>query len=165
MAAIPFAKFKSLTNINLLILAIRLVQFFFAGMEVGLMGYYIKQELDGGDEASSPFCFMLVVGVMTMIMQFVYCFEFYLEHMFLLDLTVATFWIISFFWMLNYLNPLPCGWGAFNPFGSNHCGQSRAVLIIAIVLSVMWYGTAAMGVFNFFKRKKKTRRAEEGEIV
>lgn len=156
-------KLKSLATTNLAVLCLRLVQFFFAGMEVGLMGYFIKNQLAEDKDPSSPYVFVLVVGVFTMITQFVYCFAFYHSYVWLWDVAVGTGWIISFFWLLNAANPIPCDWSAFNPFGSSHCGQVRAVLVIQIVLACLWYLTAACGLWTLFKNKKKLR-AMGGEV-
>lgn len=151
------AKLRSLATVNLAILAIRLIQFFFAGMILGLMGYFIHQELKAGKSATSPYCFVLVVAIVTIITHFVYCFSFYHKLTFLWDLALATGWLISFFWVLNYVQPLPCTWSAFNPFGSDHCAQVRAVLIIQIVISVLWYITGAIGLIYMIRISRKPR--------
>lgn len=149
------AKLRSLATVNLAVLAIRLIQFFFAGMELGLMAYFIQQELSVGDEASSPYCFVLVIAVVNIITHFIYCFSFYHKLTFLWDLAIATGWLISFFWMLNYVQPLSCGWSAFNPFGDDHCSQQRAVLVIQIVISVLWYLTGLIGLVELIKYNRK----------
>lgn len=148
-------KFKSLASTNLAVLALRLVQFFFAGMEVGLMGYFIKDQTSAGKSASSPYCFVTVVGVITMLTQFIYCFNIYHVHLFLWDACLATAWLLSFFWLLNAESPISCSWSAFNPFGSDHCGQIRAVLVIQIVLAVLWYLTALLGLWTLIKARRK----------
>lgn len=157
-----FAKLKSLASTNLFILALRLVQFFFAGMEVGLMGFYIKSEIDVGESASSPFVFVLVIGVVVMMTQFAYCFTFTHPHLYFWDMALATAWIVSFFWLLNFEQPtLNCSWSAFNPFGADHCGQTRAVLIIQIVLGCLWYLTAGIGLFTLFQNSRARKGGEE----
>lgn len=156
-------KLKSLATTNLAVLCLRLVQFFFAGMEVGLMGYFIKNQLEDGKDASSPCVFILVVGVFTMITQFTYCFAFYHSYVWLWDAAIATGWLISFFWYYNFVKPIDCEWKAFNPFGADHCGQIRAVLVIQLVIACLWYLTAALGLWTLFKNKKKAR-AMGGEV-
>jgi hypothetical protein len=149
------AKLRSLATVNLAILAIRLIQFFFAGMVMGLMAFFIQQEIKAGQDASSPYCFVLVVAVVTIITHFIYCFSFYHKLTFLWDLALATGWLISFFWVLNFVQPLPCSWSAFNPFGEDHCSQQRAVLVIQIVISVLWYITGAIGLTSLIRINRK----------
>ncbi|CAN6645834.1 hypothetical protein TRVA0_021S01244 [Trichomonascus vanleenenianus] len=153
----PIAKLKSLATTNLAVLCLRLVQFFFAGVEVGIMGYYIKLQLSNGDKASSPYIFVLVVGVFTMLTQFIYCFNYYHRMTFLWDAAVATGWLLSFFWLLNYVSPLACGWSSFNPFGSDKCGQTRSVLTMEIILAVLWFFTAFLGLLDLFKARRKAK--------
>ena len=152
---------KSLATTNLAILSLRLIQFFFAGVVVGIMGFFIKQQIIVGLLASSPYIFVLVVGVVTMLTQFIYCFSVRLLLAFAWDGALATGWLISFFWLLNFVQPLPCGWNAFNPFGSSQCGQTRSVLVIQIVLAILWYLTAVVGLFDYVKASRAKKPASK----
>jgi hypothetical protein len=145
------ARLRSLATTNLAVLVLRLIQFFFAGMEVGIIAYWIKTQRANGLDASSPYVFTLVVGVGTMLTQFLYCFDRTHRLLCLWDVCIGVAWILSFFWLLNFVSPLSCAWSAFNPFGTDHCGQVRAVLVIQIVLCVLWLLTALIGLVGLFR--------------
>lgn len=148
-------KLTALASTNLFVLAIRLVQFFFAGVVLGVMAYYIDTQLAAKTDASSPYIFALVVAAFSMFTQFAYCFSYQHKLFFLWDLFIGVFWILSFFWLLNFVSgSLTCGWGAFNPFGADKCAQTRAVLVIQIILTVLWIATAAIQAFDVWRNKR-----------
>lgn len=155
------ARLKSFATTNLAILALRLIQFFFAGVEVGVVAYWIKTQRDNGMDASSPYVFTLVVGVGTIVTQFIYCFNTTHRLLFLWDVCIGVAWILAFFWMLNFVSPLSCAWSAFNPFGADHCGQVRAELVLQIVLCVLWFLTGLIGFVSLFRRPRATELVVE----
>lgn len=145
----------SLASTNLFVLALRLVQFFFSGVVLGVMAYYISTQLSAGQDASSPFIFVLAVACFSMATQFAYCFSYQHKLFFLWDFFIAIFWILSFFWLLNSVSPsLTCGWGAFNPFGSDRCSQTRSVLVIQIILTVLWAVSGAIQAYDVWRGKR-----------
>lgn len=150
---------QSLASTNLAVLMLRLMQFFFAGMITGIMAYFIKNQHKAGMTASSPYVFVLVVGVTTMFTQFVYCISLQILVLFFWDAAIATGWIVSMFWLLNFENPMPCGWNAFNPFGSSQCGQIRAVLAFQIVSACLWYLSALVGAYNWYSAGQAAKKA------
>lgn len=145
-------RLTSLASTNLFVLAIRLVQFFFSGVVLGVMSYYINLQLTSGYKASSPFIFVLVVAAFAIFTQFGYCFSYNHRLFFLWDLFLAVFWILSFFWLLNSVsNDLYCGWGSFNPFGGDRCAQTRSVLIIQIVQTILWAITGFIQAYDTWR--------------
>lgn len=159
-----FFRLKSLATANLFILAIRLVQVFFAGCVTGIMAYYIKLNTGSGEKAPSPFVFSLVVAVSAIVTQLIYCFSFYHRLTFLWDAAVGCGFIISMFWNLNYVSPLSCKWGAFNPFGTDRCAQTRSVLVMQIILAIMWFITSFIGAFQLWRLSKAPAQKLAAEI-
>lgn len=142
-------RLTSLASTNLFVLAIRLVQFFFSGVVLGVMAYYINLQLTSGYKASSPYIFVLVVAAFAMLTQFAYCFSYNHNLFFLWDWFLAVFWILSFFWLLNFVSDdLYCGWSSFNPFGGDRCAQTRSVLIIQIIETILWAITGAIQLYD-----------------
>lgn len=155
-ASLPkITKLTALASTNLFVLALRLVQFFFSGVVLGIMAYYINTQIQDGDSASSPYVFTLVVSAFAMLTQFMYCFSYQHRLFFLWDIFLAVFWILSFFWLLNYVNPnLTCKWGSFNPFGSDRCAQTRSVLVLQIVQTALWALSGAIQAYDVFRGKR-----------
>lgn len=151
---------RSLATTNLFVLAIRLVQVFFAGVILGIMAYYIS--LLSKDKAYIPssFTFSLVVPVFAIVTQFVYCFKFDHYLYFIWDLAIGLGFLISFFWLHDYVrDQLTCGWGSFNPFGSDRCAQTRSVFVMQIILAVLWAATSVLQAFAVWRAKRQIRRA------
>lgn len=145
----------ALASTNLFVLAIRLVQFFFSGVVLGVIASYIDLQLKAGDDASSPYIFILTVAAISMATQFGYCFSYQHKLFFLWDLFLAVFWILSFFWLLNFVSgSLTCSWTAFNPFGSDKCAQTRSVLVIQIVLTLLWTITGLIQAYDVHRGKR-----------
>ena len=150
-------RLTSLASTNLFVLALRLVQFFFSGVVLGVMAYYINMQIKAvpAEKASSPFIFVLVVATFSMMTQFMYCFSYQHRLFFLWDAALSVGWILSFFWLLNFVSSsLDYGWGAFNPFGSDRCSQTRSVLVIQIILCVLWAVTAAIQAYDVWRGKR-----------
>lgn len=145
---------RTLATTNLIILILRLVQVFFAGIVLGIMANFIKDQKNNGDSASSPYVFDLVVATASILTQIIYCFNFYHRLVCLWDICLAVGWLLSMFWLLNKENPISCSWSAFNPFGTNSCGQIRGVLISQIVEAVVWFITGAVGVIAIIRANR-----------
>lgn len=150
---------QSLASTNLAVLMLRLMQFFFAGVVTGIMAYFIKTQKNAGTSPANSYTFSLVVGVTTMFTQFLYCANLQLLVLFFWDAAIATGWILAMFWLRDYESPLPCAWSAFNPFGSSHCGQVRAVMAFQIVSGCLWYLSAAVGAFNWYSAGQAGKKA------
>lgn len=150
-----FTKLTSLASTNLFVLAIRLVQIFFEGVVLGVIADYISIQLSEGLSASSPYVFTVVVSCFSILTQFAYCFSYQHKLFFMWDAVIAVFWIMSFFWLLNMVGDyLSCGWSSFNPFGADRCSQTRSVLIIQIVLTILWAITSAIQGFDVWRGKR-----------
>lgn len=146
---------RSLATVNLFVLSIRLVQIFFEGVVLGIMAYYIQLLNDANSSIPSSFTFLLVACVFAIITQFIYCFKYTHNLYFLWDFAIALGFLIGFFWLYDYVkDTLPCGWGAFNPFGSDRCAQTRSVLVICIILACLWLGTSIINAFSVWKKKR-----------
>lgn len=157
---------SALASANLFVVAIRLVQFFFTGVVLGIMAYYIHLELSLKESASSPFCFTLVVAIVSMITQFAYCV--WAEHrlLWLWDVCNGIGWLLSFFWLLNFVgSELTCSWKAFNPFGSDRCAQTRSVLVIQIIVAILWFLTGACQLYRVWRRRGERFHEEKVEMV
>ncbi|VVT51597.1 uncharacterized protein SAPINGB_P003149 [Magnusiomyces paraingens] len=151
---------RSLATINLFVLAIRLVQIFFAGVILGIMAYYLNILHNDKTHIPSSFIFALVVPVFAILTQFIYCFRFEHHLYFLWDLAIGLGFLISFFWFHDTVSDqLSCGWGAFNPFGSDRCAQTRSVFVMEIILTVLWIATAAIQAFGIWRTKRQIRMA------
>lgn len=153
------SRLRSLASTNLLILAIRLVQFFFAGVVLGIMAYYIDTQRSDGEKASSPYVFSLVVVITALLTQIIYCFNYQHRLFFLWDIAIAIAILLSFFWFLNSAQQyLECGWSSFNPFGSDRCSQTRSVFVMQIILAILWFLTGAIQAYDVWR----ARRSLEG---
>lgn len=147
---------RKLTTVNLFIFAIRLVQIFFEGVVVGILSYYSNLFRISQSKVPSHFIFALVVSVFAILTQFIYCFNYEHKLYFLWDLCVAVGFVVSFFWLYDGVeSSLTCKWGAFNPFGSDRCAQTRSVFVMEIILAVLWLVTAVVGGFANWRAKKE----------
>lgn len=158
-------RLSELASTNLFVLALRLIQFFFSGVVLGIMAYYIDLQRKQGRSASSPFVFSLVVAIISMATQFLYCFSYEHNFFWLWDEGNAIAWLLAFFWLLNFVGgSLPCGWSSFNPFGSDRCAQTRSVLVIQIIMAVSWVVTGAFSAFKVWKHKGHHARKVEMDV-
>lgn len=155
MINFKIGKLRALASTNLFILATRLVQFFFAGVVMGIMAYYIDQQRKEGLKASSPYVFSLFVTITAMLTQIIYCFNIQGNLFYLWDGALGVAFLLSFFWYLNFAGGyLTCKWTAFNPFGSDRCGQIRAVFIIQIILAILWFFTGTLQAIALFRSRR-----------
>lgn len=158
-------RLTALASTNLFVLAIRLVQFFFSGVVLGVMAYYIELQRDAGETPESPFIFTLAVSVFAILTQFIYCFSYQHRLYFLWDICIAIAILLSFFWLLNAVDDsLTCGWSSFNPFGSDRCAQTRSILIIQIVLAILWAITGLIQAYDVWRGKRILATKAEIEV-
>lgn len=147
---------RSLATINLFVLAIRLVQVFFAGCVLGIMAYYISLLNQQSAHVPYSFTFALVVPCFAILTQFIYCFRFNHKLYFIWDFCIGIGFLLSFFWFFDGVRgSLSCSWGAFNPFGTDRCAQTRSVFVMQIILTVLWMVTSIITVFADWRSKRK----------
>jgi hypothetical protein len=155
MFSFKIGKLRSLASTNLFILALRLIQFFFGGVVMGIMAYYIDIQLKAGLKAPSPYVFSLVVALSALFTQIIYCFSFEMKKAFVWDVAVGIGFLLSFFWFLNFAGGyLSCGWSSFNPFGSDRCAQTRSVFILQIILAILWFLTGLLQAIDFIRARR-----------
>lgn len=160
-----FSQLSALASTNLFVLALRLVQFFFSGVVLGVLAYYIDIQRSNHEKSSSPYVFSLVVATISMLTQFLYCFTYEHQLYFLWDLCNAVGWLLAFFWLLDFVGDgLTCGWGAFNPFGGDRCSQTRSVLVMQIIVAVMWFVTSGVQAYKVWKHRGHKMVSEKIEV-
>lgn len=148
-------KFNHLATTNIFVLAIRLVQIFFSGCILGIMAYYISQQNSRKEKVPRSFVFSLIVPIFSILTQFNYILDYNYYLFFLWDFAISMGYLISFFWLFDKVEDyLPCKWGAFNPFGTDRCAQTRSVLVMQIIETVLWFTTAVFAAFQVYRTKK-----------
>ncbi len=149
---------KKHTSVNIYVLFLRFIQFFFAGMIIGVCAYYIKVCRKYHQSIPMGVNFALVIGVIAIVTLFAYLFVNIrkMHSLFFWDIAMFVFWLLSFFWLKDKLHPvMKCSWKHANPFTGNNCQQFQAVLVFEIVCCALWGLTAISGFLMFRSAQKE----------
>ncbi len=144
---------KKFTTVNLYVLFIRFLEFFFAGLILGICAYHIRTANVFKRRVTSALVFSLWMGIMCICTLFYYCLDAStgLLHLFWWDLIIAITWMIAYFWFWDLANPLTCKRTTANPFSGNSCQRNQAILVFEIVSIILWLATAAIGLYYLYK--------------
>lgn len=150
---------KSLATVNLFVLAVRLVQLFFAGVILGIMAYFINLENQAKSRVTRSFIFSLVTPIFSIITQFNYLIDYDYFLFFVWDFAICLGYLISFFWLYDTVQDyLTCKWGSFNPFGNDRCAQVRSVMVMQIIESVLWLTTSVIAGYDVWRAKRLIKK-------
>lgn len=152
---------KKYQKINLYVLSIRFLEFFFAGLIMGLCCYHIQTARAFHRRVLGGIIFLLILSIFSILTLFAYCFNIFRKLLWLFwwDFALFLVWIIAYFWFWDVVSPLTCHRRNANPFAGNSCQRNQSILIFSVVEGCLWLLTALIGLYELYKAYKAEKQA------
>ncbi|KAH9882847.1 hypothetical protein J1614_000213 [Plenodomus biglobosus] len=150
-------------------LIMRIAQFAFAAIVLGLTAYFLYQRTRHDDGPLGRLIFTTIWSSLSVIMSVIWAVPTSSSMTgYMSDLVFTAGWAAVFALYVRYFNRTGCGdawnWSGVSFSRTNSCGQWRAAQAFSFLSLVLWFATFVLGVITVHRLKRRAAARGRSQI-
>ncbi|KAF2729488.1 hypothetical protein EJ04DRAFT_580621 [Polyplosphaeria fusca] len=144
---------------RLLSLILRIAQFVFSAIVLGLTAYFLHARRHHGTGPLGRTIYALVLSIISVIASLIWMIPFKSTMLgYGSDFFFSAAWFAAFGVMVRWINRNNCGaiwnWSGITVRG-NYCDQWRAAQAFSFLTAIVWFATFVLGVITYHRLSKR----------